>query len=271
MGFCQYCGHQTTEDENFCGFCGSLLTKSAPAAETLEMPKIVVCSNCGEVAQPGAKFCAQCGGPVSEELLENVAKKPLPTWAKVLIALCVVVVLAGVGAAAMFAVTGGQVESGQASVEAAADGGADADADVQGGEGVTGGTADDADSDAAEGEGTDGADGEDAENDDAITEEPFEVDPSEYILPESDTRLYSADELAGLTADELFKARNEIYARHGRIFSNTYLQTYFESKSWYTPVYSPSQFSVVEGLLNEYEVANINKIATREQALGTLS
>jgi hypothetical protein len=49
------------------------------------------------------------------------------------------------------------------------------------------------------------------------------------------------------------------------------LQTYFESKSWYTPVYSPSQFSVVEGLLNEYEVANINKIATREQALGTLS
>jgi ribosomal protein L32 len=253
MGFCQYCGHQTTEDENFCGFCGSLLTKSAPAAETLEMPKIVVCSNCGEVAQPGAKFCAQCGGPVSEELLENVAKKPLPTWAKVLIALCVVAVLSGAGAAAMFAVTGGQVESAQTAVET--------DADAQG---------DDSEGTGASDDGAD-LDGEsDTDDSEVISEEEFVEDPTEFVLPESDTRAYTTDELKGLSADELFLARNEIYARHGRIFSLDWLQEYFESKSWYTPVYPPSEFDTVEGMLSDVENLNISRIASLEKALGTL-
>ena len=38
------------------------------------------------------------------------------------------------------------------------------------------------------------------------------------------------------TAEELFIARNEIFARHGYVFKSLpNLQSYFESKSWYTP------------------------------------
>ena len=38
-----------------------------------------------------------------------------------------------------------------------------------------------------------------------------------YILPDSDSRYYSASELAGLTDEQLVLARNEIYARHAPI------------------------------------------------------
>jgi len=34
---------------------------------------------------------------------------------------------------------------------------------------------------------------------------------------------------------ELLIARNEIFARHGHIFSNKMLQNYFETKRWYKP------------------------------------
>jgi hypothetical protein len=103
-----------------------------------------------------------------------------------------------------------------------------------------------------------------------ISEEEFVEDPTEFVLPESDTRAYTTDELKGLSADELFLARNEIYARHGRIFSLDWLQEYFESKSWYTPVYPPSEFDTVEGMLSDVENLNISRIASLEKALGTL-
>ena len=54
-------------------------------------------------------------------------------------------------------------------------------------------------------------------------------DAEYYILPESNTRLYSTAELSILTASELRIARNEIYARHGRRFASADLQAYFDS------------------------------------------
>ena len=40
-------------------------------------------------------------------------------------------------------------------------------------------------------------------------------------------------DLMGLSASELKIARNEIYARHGKIFKDKILQEHFDKCSWY--------------------------------------
>jgi TolB-like protein len=55
----------------------------------------------------------------------------------------------------------------------------------------------------------------------------------DYILPYSSTRELANNDLRSLTKQELRLARNEIYARHGRVFKDQALQRYFDSKSWY--------------------------------------
>ena len=89
--------------------------------------------------------------------------------------------------------------------------------------------------------------------------------PEEYILPECDTRMYTKEELSVLSAEELRLARNEIYARHGRMFSAEDLKNYFQSKSWYTPQYEGTEFDAKgDSILNEYEIANRNLIVELE-------
>ncbi len=78
---------------------------------------------------------------------------------------------------------------------------------------------------------------------------------SPYILPDSSTRLYTAEELEGLTKSELRIARNEIYARHGRRFESQDLQNYFDSKSWYNGTIAPEDFN--NNVLSDIELKNI--------------
>ena len=69
---------------------------------------------------------------------------------------------------------------------------------------------------------------------DAATTQSVTPASGDYILPDVQTRLYSTAELEQLSTDELWYARNEIFARHGRGFRNPELQSYFNSKPWYT-------------------------------------
>ena len=55
------------------------------------------------------------------------------------------------------------------------------------------------------------------EQEETIQEEDI---AGEYILSESNVRIYTKEELENLSDEELRLARNEIYARHGRIFSS---------------------------------------------------
>lgn len=58
----------------------------------------------------------------------------------------------------------------------------------------------------------------------------------DYIIGNSDTVKLDFKAMNTYTAEELFIARNEIFARHGYVFKSLpNLQSYFESKSWYTP------------------------------------
>ncbi len=90
-------------------------------------------------------------------------------------------------------------------------------------------------------------------------------DSGEWMLPDSDTHRYTAAELSGYSKDDLFIARNEIFARHGRMFGDSYLQRYFEGKSWYEPRYSAEEFDSMRTPLNEIEIANVNTILSVER------
>lgn len=88
-----------------------------------------------------------------------------------------------------------------------------------------------------------------------------------YILPESATRTYSASELSAYSNWELYLARNEIYARHGRLFQNADLQEYFNSQPWYHGTISPNSFD--DSVLSSTEAANANTIKSVEASRGS--
>ena len=88
---------------------------------------------------------------------------------------------------------------------------------------------------------------------------------SGFILPASDTQFYSTTELEQLSDYELYLARNEIYARHGRIFNNEDLRQYFNAQDWYYEVYDPKEFDSLVAL-NEYEKQNANTILALEKS-----
>ena len=72
----------------------------------------------------------------------------------------------------------------------------------------------------------------------------------EYFFPESNSR-----------SAQLELAKNEIYARHGRIFVTQSIADYFNGKSWYQGTVDPDTFDAQQGsIFNEYEIANIQKI-----------
>lgn len=83
------------------------------------------------------------------------------------------------------------------------------------------------------------------------------------ILPDSDSRAYTYEELSGLSAQELRLAKNEIYARHGWIFKSENLQNYFSSKSWYQGTVKPEDFS--DSVFNAYEKNNVDLLSAMEK------
>lgn len=82
-----------------------------------------------------------------------------------------------------------------------------------------------------------------------------------YVVPYSDSLFYSEDDLKGLSHTGLRFARNEIYARHGYIFSDTSLNGFFRNRSWYNP---QSKDSIPDSQLNEYEIHNRDLIKQLE-------
>ncbi|MCB6201072.1 YARHG domain-containing protein [Extibacter muris] len=88
---------------------------------------------------------------------------------------------------------------------------------------------------------------------------------SEYIFFDSDSRYLTESEVMSLDPSFLAYARNEIFARHGRIFDDPEIRSYFESKSWYNGTISGAEFdSTVMNNLNDYEKANIEVIKNVE-------
>lgn len=91
-------------------------------------------------------------------------------------------------------------------------------------------------------------------------------DSGEYILPDSDSRILTESDLEALDQDKLNLALNEIFARHGRIFSDPEIKSYFESKSWYNGTVSADDFD--ESVFNSHEIYNINLISSYQEQMG---
>lgn len=87
----------------------------------------------------------------------------------------------------------------------------------------------------------------------------------DYIVPEADIRYMTEDEIVDMPLQVVCYAKNEIYARHGRMFQSQELTDYFEEQLWYYGCISPSDFS--GSVLNVYETYNIQLLSDREKAL----
>lgn len=90
---------------------------------------------------------------------------------------------------------------------------------------------------------------------------------NEYILPDSDKRVITVEELSKLTPDQVRLACNELYARHGRKFQDSGIQEYFNKMSWYRGTVEPDAFD--EGVFNSYEKQNKDIIIAYEKGIGT--
>jgi hypothetical protein len=82
-----------------------------------------------------------------------------------------------------------------------------------------------------------------------------------FVIPDSGRRMLTPADLAGLSAQQLKIARNEIFARHGRIFLGPALQAYFSAQPWY----APRRGQVV---LSPLEAANVALIRETEARSG---
>lgn len=56
-----------------------------------------------------------------------------------------------------------------------------------------------------------------------------------YILPYSNVKPVSANDIKNMNKEKLALARNEIFARHGYVFEGEPYESYFKGKSWYKP------------------------------------
>lgn len=84
--------------------------------------------------------------------------------------------------------------------------------------------------------------------------------PTSSILPLEET------ELAGLSDNFLWIAKNEIFARHGRLFDNEYLQQYFNRCTWYRGETAPEEFR--ESVLNQTEKENLRLLTAALEEYG---
>lgn len=77
---------------------------------------------------------------------------------------------------------------------------------------------------------------------------------------------YTLQDLSILDSYGLKITRNEIFARHGRMFNDQELQEYFKRQQWYVPQIASNDFDT--SCLNEVEKYNVNIISVYEEQLG---
>lgn len=107
------------------------------------------------------------------------------------------------------------------------------------------------------------------EPEEPVQEEPVReeqvVTTNGQVFPDSGSRYLSDGEIGSLGLSQTQAAINEIYARHGYIFSTESYRKYYEGLSWYHGTIPSDQFD--EGVFNDYEYENITKLGSHRDAL----
>jgi hypothetical protein len=92
---------------------------------------------------------------------------------------------------------------------------------------------------------------------------PVATTQSDFIFPDSDSRLLAENDLRSLSRDDLRIARNENFARRGRYFNAPDLTARFGKFSWYVPrTWDPQ--------LNAFESANVALLERFESSGGAV-
>lgn len=94
------------------------------------------------------------------------------------------------------------------------------------------------------------------------TSEKVGFPDADYILPYSDSVLVSEEDIKDLSLMKINYAKNEIYARHGRIFQSYELRNYFNNKWWYNGTIDGADFS--DDMLSQVERDNIKFLTAAE-------
>lgn len=95
------------------------------------------------------------------------------------------------------------------------------------------------------------------------------IDSDQFVFPRSSVDYLTDADLRFLEAWDLKVARNEIYARHGRIFEDPDLRTYFNMCDWYRGTIRKEDFK--DSWLNNVEKANIELIQKHEKAVQSVT
>lgn len=86
-----------------------------------------------------------------------------------------------------------------------------------------------------------------------------------YIFPDSDKRYLSEAEVRSVSVDQMLIGRNEIFARHGRMFDMPELAEYFSQQPWYQGTIPAAQFD--SSVLNDFEKKNVELIKRIEDEI----
>lgn len=220
------------------------------------------CSHCGYLNDDGNKFCRKCGQlfPVPASQLVVMPQKRKGKGKRILLLTVILFLLAALGVT-VWKIWSLYTETNQQTAEknrALTSLFAQEDSEDSK-------TSDEEKSEDKQDTGETKENFTDQEEPEPETEQPEETSDweDEYILPYSDTRYLDWADLEGLSQEECRLARNEIYARHGRIFDDENLQAYFESKSWYEGTIPGNAFS--EDMLSECEIYNRDLIIKYEE------
>ena len=105
-------------------------------------------------------------------------------------------------------------------------------------------------------------------------EEEEEEEPVQYeivtttngqVFPDSSQRYLSDAEISKLGLKQTQYAINEIYARHGYIFADESMRSYYESLNWYQGTISSANFS--DSVFNDYEYENVANLGAHRDEL----
>ena len=230
---CPKCGERIPDDSVFCQECGY----------KLESDRKKRCEICGTYNDWDAMFCERCGQPLEDEEPETAEKgNRIQGKTIVLCGIFIAVIIGGIAGLMLW----DHMQQGKKEENVKAEETVDSTPKGQ--------------EDKPEEEQT-----KPQEQSKPVAEEKIE-EKTDYIIPESASKLLAVADIQNLSVKELNYARNEIYARRGRRFKSQELQNYFDAKSWYHGIYDPEEFDEMysDSMLNEYEKKNADFLRDQE-------
>lgn len=103
------------------------------------------------------------------------------------------------------------------------------------------------------------------QEDEDLYEDVIDDDPAGYILPQSNSRYLTKEDVASMEYEDVRLALREIYARHGCKFKTEDIQLFFNTKFWYKGTIEEDAFN--ENVFNKYEKKNVRFLSELQDAL----